>query len=211
MKDVIDTNNWQALDPIEIQKLFKSLEIPWWIAGGWAIDLFIGRKTREHLDTDVLILRKDQLIIQEFLKDWKLYKTTKQGLKPWEKGEYLEIGVNSIWCKRESNSPWILQIMFLDADSKDWIYRRVSTIRRELSTIERKTDAGIPYLAPEIQLLFKAKKETISKDQSDFINVLPLLQVKELQWLLDALHIQFPQGHNWINLLENNIKEIKDL
>ena len=33
---------------------------PWFIAGGWAIDLFLGRKTREHADVDFALSRLDQ-------------------------------------------------------------------------------------------------------------------------------------------------------
>jgi hypothetical protein len=30
---------------------------PWGVGGGWAIDLFIGRKTRPHANVDIAILR----------------------------------------------------------------------------------------------------------------------------------------------------------
>ena len=78
----IEENNWEPLQPEEVSELFKSLDIKWWIAGGWAIDLFLGKKSRDHLDIDVLIFRKDQMIIHKHLKGWELYKTNQPGLKP---------------------------------------------------------------------------------------------------------------------------------
>ncbi|WP_445326865.1 nucleotidyltransferase domain-containing protein [Solibacillus sp. FSL W7-1464] len=36
------------------------------IAGGWAIDLLIGKETREH--KDIAIFRKDQLNLKAYLK-----------------------------------------------------------------------------------------------------------------------------------------------
>jgi Aminoglycoside-2''-adenylyltransferase len=50
---------WQLWNPDKAATCFAALHVPWWIAGGWAIDLFLGRQTREHEDLDVLILRRD--------------------------------------------------------------------------------------------------------------------------------------------------------
>ena len=33
---------WDPLSPTEAQELFSGLSAPWWISGGWAIDLFRG-------------------------------------------------------------------------------------------------------------------------------------------------------------------------
>ncbi len=36
---------WQSWQPNEVAQLFSALAIPWWIAGGWAVDLFLGEQT----------------------------------------------------------------------------------------------------------------------------------------------------------------------
>ena len=41
---------WQSWQPHEVAQLFSALAIPWWIAGGWAVDLFLGEQTRDHED-----------------------------------------------------------------------------------------------------------------------------------------------------------------
>lgn len=56
-----DNHKWEPLSVEEVVDLMSGLQVPWWIAGGWAIDLFLGRQTRAHGDTDVLIRRDDQL------------------------------------------------------------------------------------------------------------------------------------------------------
>jgi hypothetical protein len=33
---------------------------PWWVAGGWALDLVLGRKTRPHADLEISMLTGDQ-------------------------------------------------------------------------------------------------------------------------------------------------------
>jgi hypothetical protein len=59
---------------------------------------------------------------------------------------------------------------------------------------------GIPYLAPEIVLLFKAKHAARGKDAADFARALPLLDGQRREWLADALRVVHP-GHDWITLV----------
>ena len=194
-----DVHGHQPLRPDEVQELLKDLAIPWWIAGGWAIDLFLGKSTREHEDIDILILRSDQLALQEYLCDWDLHKTQQPGLKPWPQGEYLQLGVNDIWCRRDPSSPWSMEFMLMDTEDDEWVYRRDPRVRGSISMLGTQTDGGIPYLRPEIQLLYKAKLQTREKDQHDFDRALPRLGQEARQWLLRALSLQFEQGHEWID------------
>jgi hypothetical protein len=73
---------------------------------------------------------------------------------------------------------------------------------RPLSTIGLRTVDGIPYLAPEIQLLYKAK-EPRSKDEADFASTLPYLNRESRQWLVQALTVVHP-NHPWLVLLEDH-------
>jgi hypothetical protein len=57
----------------------------------------------------------------------------------------------------------------------------------------------IPIIAPEIQLLFKAKN-TRPKDQADFERTLPHLNQPQIHWLARALEEHHP-GHAWIDAL----------
>ena len=36
----------------------------WWFAGGWAIDFFVGRATREHADIEIGVFREDQMTLR---------------------------------------------------------------------------------------------------------------------------------------------------
>jgi hypothetical protein len=40
--------------------LLSDLTVPYWIIGGWAIDLAVGRVTRDHADVDVMLLERDK-------------------------------------------------------------------------------------------------------------------------------------------------------
>lgn len=197
-----DVHNWQPLSVEEVANLLSGLAVPWWIAGGWAIDLYVGCHTRTHRDIDVLVRRDDQLEVRRHLSGWDFAKT---GLKRWLPGEFLKPPVNDIWCRRTPDSPWLLQLMLLDTDGGEWVFRRDPSIRGSLEGLGCLTPSGIPYLAPEIQLLYKAKGETLDRDQTDFDAALPLLERSACAWLLECLTRRFPQGHAWVNELRRRL------
>ncbi len=93
--------------PVEVTELLRSAACPWWIAGGWAIDLHVGRQTRAHEDLDVLILRDDQSVMQQALYGWDLHAADPPGsLRGWRPGEVLSAQEHDIWCRRTPASPW---------------------------------------------------------------------------------------------------------
>jgi len=47
--------------------------------------------------------------------------------------------------------------MLDESDDESWVYRRERRIQRPMSTVVRHSREGLPYLAPEIQLLYKSK------------------------------------------------------
>lgn len=192
---------WQPLSVREAVDLFRDYDRPYWMAGGWAIDLFLDRQTRAHHDTDVLVLRDDQLVVQEYLADWDLWQTTpERAILPWAKGKFLtrESLVDEVLGRRTPESPWSLEIMFMDTAGEEWVWKRNPAVRGPLATMGRRTDSGIPYLAPEIQLFFKAQREPRDKDEQDFTRVLPLLATPARAWLTEALTLRYPDGHHWL-------------
>jgi hypothetical protein len=52
--EVIDPP-WDPWRPADIARLLAGVTAPWCVAGGWAIDLFLGRQTREHGDLEIAV------------------------------------------------------------------------------------------------------------------------------------------------------------
>lgn len=77
-----------------------------------------------------------------------------------------------------------------------WICRRDESLRLPYDAIIKRTANGIPYLMPELVLLFKAKA-TRPKDQADFDGVLPLLSQARRDVLSGWLTRVHP-GHPWL-------------
>lgn len=199
---------WLPWHSHEVAHFFSPLAIPWWIAGGWAIDLFLGMQTRDHDDIDVQFLRRDQQSIRALFQGWDIqeaHPTTSPDSWPfheWKPGTLLSPGIHDIWCRPHKTDPWAIQLMATDTHDDQWILRHNAQFTGSLSTIGYLTDDGIPYLAPEIQLLYKARSPR-PKDEADLDRVLPYLDQKSRQWLTQALTSVHP-CHPWLVKLENS-------
>jgi hypothetical protein len=178
-------------------------DTPWWIAGGYAIELFVGRHLRHHGDIDVLLLRRDQHFVHEVLIGWDIHAADPPGrLRRWEAGEVLPEHVHDIWCRENPSAPWRVQIMFDRAVGALWVSRRDPQVRRAVADMGRASAQGWPYLAPEIQLFYKAKPSNQpEKDEVDFAAAVPLMDPAQQGWLDNALKLTLPD-HPWRRALQ---------
>ena len=60
--------------PLQISAVMRDFKPSWFVAGGWAIDLFLEKETRLHQDIEVAIFRKDQIALQDYFDGWLLQK-----------------------------------------------------------------------------------------------------------------------------------------
>ena len=49
----VDLEAWDAWSPHEAARHLETLTAPWYVAAGWALDLFLGRRAREHDDLEI--------------------------------------------------------------------------------------------------------------------------------------------------------------
>lgn len=187
---------WLSLKPQDAATLLADVNRPWWIAGGWALDLFLGCQTRVHEDLDVGIVRRDVVAVMSYLRGWEFFAAQSQRLHRLEAGECPNPDVNSLWCRPAQAQHWSLELMLDDEQGGDWVFRRSRAIRMPLDSAIQRTSTGVPYLRPEIQLLYKAGRPR-PKDHGDFERVLPLLEPAQRAWLRAALST-FDPGHVWL-------------
>jgi hypothetical protein len=174
---------WEPLPLDEVTGIFETLDRPWWIAGGYAVELAVGHAFREHTDIDVLLLRPDQLAVQRLLPDWEWWAADPPGtLRPWRAGETLPPQVHDIWCRPGPDEPWQVQFMLDETEGIDWYSRRDARVRRPIASL------GDHVLVPEVQLFYKARVPR-PKDEQDFAMLLPLLTAEQRQWLADAIDL----------------------
>jgi hypothetical protein len=171
--------------------------VPWWFAGGWAIDLFLGRTHRTHDDLDVGCFRQDAAHIIRFLTGWEIRGPVDGALVPIDRSVTLHATIHNLWCRPPSSACWVLELLLEDADGPEWIYRRDHRIRRAAADIVAQSAAGFRYMRPEIQLLYKSKGPR-PRDDSDFLAAWPHLTTDARAWLTDSIAATSP-GHPWLS------------
>jgi hypothetical protein len=187
---------WDPLGIDEAAVVFGAAPFRWWIGGGRALELHLGRRWRAHDDTDVGMCRRDVSALRSVLAGWDIHVAAAGRLTPWT-GEELSAArsENNLWCRRRAGDAWQLDVTLGDGDDEQWIYRRDPRVRVQWAQAVRRTAAGVPYLAPHLQLLFKSK-DPRAKDDVDAAVVIPGLDESEARWL--AHHLR--PGHPWTSL-----------
>jgi hypothetical protein len=103
---------------------------------------------------------------------------------------------HELWLRPAGSDCWVLEILIEERAGADWLYRRDERIRRPAGDIITRNSEGIPYVRPEIQLLYKSKAPR-SEDEQDFRSVWPLLTPEAKWWLRESLSLVSP-GHPWL-------------
>jgi len=142
------------------------------------------------------LLRRDVLEVLAALPAWEFFEAKNGALTRLGISEMPALDVHSLWGRPIGTDLWMLELMLDESEDAMWVFRRQPAIRRALSTIVRRNSEQIPYLSPEIQLLYKSTNSR-DRDQADFTRIAPCLDPASRAWLLGALLRQDPE-HQWI-------------
>lgn len=179
----------------EVAELFADAPFRWWISGGHALELHVGRSWRQHDDVDVGICRAQAPAVHARLREWDLYVAAAGDLSSWD-GHPLRIDMdeNNVWARRSSQQPWAFDLTVNECTEDEWVYRRDSSVFRRWQDAVLEAPSGIPYLAPELQLLFKSK-HLRAKDHDDARHVIPAMEHGRRVWLSKHLDSDHPWQH----------------
>lgn len=186
----------------EVADELKELSCPWSISSGWALDLFLNCVTRVHHDVDVVIARTDQLVLQSHMTErgWKFLTPFQNRLEAWPPAMRIELPRHQAHALRDGA---FIDFLIGEIEHGVWRYRRDPIVMRNIERMYMRSANGIPFLAPELVLLFKSKNTSNKerdKDQKDFEEVLPSLEPERRAWLRWALLASDPE-HAWIDRL----------
>lgn len=186
----------------------SSYGAPWALCGGWAVDAWLGRATREHGDVDISVFVQDQQVLFEHLRHgWQLVPHGQQWAggqnRLWE-GEPLDLPGHfhgridggepvpdgSLWPEQG----WVLDIQLDAREGGEWVLSREPRISVPLPDAVRPCAWGVPAVVPEVLLFFKAK-DLRRRDKLDFAALAPHLSAETRAWLRDAIA---SLGHPWV-------------
>jgi hypothetical protein len=183
----------------ETTNLMRAFPAPWCVAGGWGLDLFLGRITRTHADLELAVLRDDQAALQRHFVRWSLEKVVDGRRVAWPASERLALPVHEIHGHSTEEPRRAIEFLLNEREADEWVYRRDARIRLPLNRWTAPARGGVPVLCPAIVLLFKAKAPR-PKDEADFRSARDALGRERRQWLGDALRLCHP-NHPWVESL----------
>lgn len=213
---------------LDVNHMLKNKNFEYAFCGGYAIDLFLGQITRKHGDIDVLAYWKDRDAIIEYM--WTLgfevyemigggqaHRITNVnnqmklkrnivavnncGFVRFEPFESADVG-NIDFLSVEQTEPNFIEFLFNDKTETDFLYARDRHVKRSLDkTILFNNE--IPYLAPEICLLYKSTDTDRAGYQHDYDFAIKAMNCDQKDWLNNSLKHMFPAGHKWIERNED--------
>lgn len=183
----------------EVAEVMTDFDRTWVLCGGWAVDSWVGRQTREHVDVDLAVFHDDQVALRDYLADgWLLNGHDELDDSGTEQWTGRRLGFPSHVHARTDAFNLDFQLELRDGD--DWVLREHPRLALPLARIVRPSPWGLPTLAPEAVLLYKAAGEIRPHDQADFDALLPMLDRGQRGWLQDAIVPHGP-AHPWLDAL----------
>lgn len=191
---------WSPLSPAEVGTAMAGASFDWWLAGGYALELFVGRAWRAHDDIDILVLRPDLAAALDHFASWDIWLADPPGhLRPLIP-EDADTKAHDIWLRQQAEAPWALQIMVDEAKDNLWQSRRNMGLTLPRNDLGWRHESDLPCIAPQVQLFYKAKAPR-EKDETDFAQVAPSLDAAQRQWLRNAVTKTYGETHRWLRAL----------
>ncbi len=211
----------------EANELLKNGGFEYAFCGGHALDLFLGCESRMHGDIDVCAFRKDRNRIIQYMRSqgFEVYEMLGGGRVHHITDESGRFEERNIFCVREGcpmvklyppdgdGCCWMeffhvgqtrldyIELLFNDKTKEAFEYARNREITREPEQAILISD-GIPYLAPELCLLYKSTDMGRDGYQQDFELAWKKMDAYRRAWLRNALLREYPAGHPWTDTVK---------
>ena len=208
----------------EANELLQKGGFAYAFCGGQALDLFLGYESRVHGDIDVCAYWDDRDRIIQYMQSrgFEVYEMLGGGRahRIADVSDQVRKKKN-IFCFREGcplvktyppdedGSCWMeffhigqtemdfIEFLFNDRTEDAFIYarNREITLAPDRAVLYRE---GVPYLAPELCLLYKSTDIEREGYQQDFELAYRAMDPLQREWLRKALRQAFPEGHPWL-------------
>ena len=187
---------WEAWTPSEVAQRMSGVAAQWYVAAGWALELFTADAAREHDDLEIAVpaaLFGD--IVTAFPGfEWDVAGDGQVWPYPDQSANHYQT-----WLREPATGRYRVDVFREPHVGDRWVCRRDASITLPYSELILRTSDGIPYAIPEAALLFKAK-QVREKDEADFERALPMMNQTQRSRLIRWLSQVHP-GHPWITRL----------
>ncbi|MGW4770918.1 hypothetical protein ACWEO2_23110 [Nocardia sp. NPDC004278] len=184
---------WVPWTPAEVAERMSGVAVPWYVAGGWALELFSEGAARAHHDLEIGVPEgRFGEIVDAFPGfEWDVIADGRILSFPADAEKQ-----HQTWLREPATGRYHLDVFREPQVGDRWACRRDPAITLPYAELIRHTREGIPYAIPEVVLLFKAKAPR-DKDEADFRHVLSALDRSQRSRLSEWLSRVHP-GHLWL-------------
>ena len=206
----------------EASNYLSNAQIRWAVCGGYALDLFLDRTIRIHSDIDVCVFENDRDTILQYMlqNDWRVYEFRGQGkVRPLDSASTSDVGRSLMCLNGECDLVKFypcedagvlyhqflhigistfnyIEFLFSKNNKNNFVFDETKDICRDLSKAILY-NGSIPYLAPEIALLYKSSQAEREEYHYDFEQTYPHMSSEQIEWFFQKLDILYPDGHKW--------------
>lgn len=203
----------------EIMSTFPS---GWCLCGGWAVDAWLGRLTRDHGDLDITVFADALPALSNHLSGWQLVAHDNGpggGDSPAEwNGRPLALPAH-LHCRAPGDrgpipedgillagKGWWLEVVVNERTHDEWVLNGSPRVTLPLDRCIGPSRWGLPTALPEVLLFFKAtaykgtRHYLRPRDHEDFERMAPALSPGQKAWLRDAIG-SVETGHPWLGVL----------
>src|SRR5882724_11829263 len=130
-----DAHPWDAWTPAEMAARLSGVTAPWYVAAGWAIDLFLGEVTRPHGDIEIGVpAGRFEEVATRFPDcdfhvpiDGELHPATPETMR----AEF------QTWAVERATGRWRFDVFREPHDGDTWLCRRDERLRRSYPDLIR--------------------------------------------------------------------------
>lgn len=195
----MSSNLWAPFSLDTLRARLTGYPRPWYIIGGWALDLWLGQQSRPHGDLEICVPQTDIAATLDHLRPLRFYTAQAGTLTPCTAQTAAESGARQFWGYDTQARAFRIDVMTEAGTPDTWVYKRNPQVTMPRADAVRQSQSGLSYLTPEVVLLFKAKVLR-DKDQRDFETVNPTLTHVQRTWLTQAIAPDHPH-HPWLAVL----------
>ncbi len=191
---------WDPMDLAGVTEFMRGFDRPWWVLGGWAIDVFTGMP-RKHEDVDVSIFASDVPALRAHVGDrWHLWSLAGGDMRPLTH-QHPDVfnPASQLWVRKHSGAPWVIDLPLTPDRDGLWTNKYLPDHVGPLDEVTWVADDRIRYLNPEIVLLFKARLRR-TKDERDLARAWPMLARNNQRWLREMIR-GLDATHPWLERL----------
>jgi hypothetical protein len=124
---------WDAWQPREVAERLAGVATPWYVAAGWALDLFRGGPTREHNDLEIGVPTAGFDAVRAALAGYEFHVVGAG--RRWSLDSSAFALMHQTWVREPVTGVYRVDVFREPHEGRTWICRRDETVRARMARV----------------------------------------------------------------------------